>query len=260
MNNRIHFHFHLLAILLFFSISCSGQQQQTPTADFEDPYLADEVVDRLLSLFDSEEEESQESLHFLEKYWNDGFIPLLLDVVHFSNGQNNDAIFAFLQKQTGQELEPDVDTWLKWIWRQPEQKLPFQGYWMAAVYRNIDPRFENYFNNRTQTATIRLDEIRWGGVKQDGIPPLRYPKMIAATEAKYLNNSNVVFGISINGDHRAYPKRILAWHELFVDEIGGESPSLGFIVPCAGRSLPIQHPSGGCPPRSGHQRISLSLQ
>ena len=32
----------------------------------------------------------------------------------------------------------------------------------------------------------------------------------------------VVFGIAINGDERAYPKRILAWHEMFKDTIGGE--------------------------------------
>ena len=33
----------------------------------------------------------------------------------------------------------------------------------------------------------------------------------------------MIFGIEINGDVRAYPKRILAWHEMFVDTIGGES-------------------------------------
>ncbi|MEP1140266.1 MAG: DUF3179 domain-containing (seleno)protein [Balneola sp.] len=69
---------------------------------------------------------------------------------------------------------------------------------------------------------MRLDEIRWGGVRQDGIPPLRDPKMISAKEADYLGDKDVVFGIEVNGDVRAYPKRILAWHEMFVDEVGGE--------------------------------------
>ena len=45
--------------------------------------------------------------------------------------------------------------------------------------------------------------------------------MIKATEVEYLDNDNVVFGIKINGDARAYPKRILAWHEMFVDTVGG---------------------------------------
>ena len=30
-----------------------------------------------------------------------------------------------------------------------------------------------------------------------------------------------MFGLSVNGDARAYPKRILAWHEMFVDTVGG---------------------------------------
>ena len=45
--------------------------------------------------------------------------------------------------------------------------------------------------------------------------------MIGASEATYLGDDNIVFGIEINGDVRAYPKRILAWHELFTDEVGG---------------------------------------
>ena len=87
---------------------------------------------------------------------------------------------------------------------------------MGTVYA----RFRNYFGTDRKTR-IRLDEVRWGGVHQDGIPPLRQPKMLTAAEAQYLEDNNIVFGIEINGDVRAYPKRILAWHEMFVDEIGG---------------------------------------
>ena len=59
--------------------------------------------------------------------------------------------------------------------------------------------------------------------------------MISASEAEYLEDSNVVFGISLNGDARAYPKRILAWHEMFVDKVGGKK-SPASIAPCAARS------------------------
>ena len=45
--------------------------------------------------------------------------------------------------------------------------------------------------------------------------------MLNADEADYLDDDNIVFGIEINGDARAYPKRILAWHEMFTDTIGG---------------------------------------
>ncbi|NNE29367.1 MAG: DUF3179 domain-containing protein, partial [Saprospiraceae bacterium] len=64
----------------------------------------------------------------------------------------------------------------------------------------------------------RLDEILWGGVVQDGIPPLRDPKMVSANEANYLEEDNVVFGFYVNGVAKAYPRRILAWHEFVVDQ------------------------------------------
>ena len=47
--------------------------------------------------------------------------------------------------------------------------------------------------------------------------------MLPANDAHYLADTDVVFGIELNGDARAYPKRILAWHEMFKDTIGGES-------------------------------------
>ena len=62
----------------------------------------------------------------------------------------------------------------------------------------------------------------WGGVRQDAIPPLRFPKLIDAEDATYLSNNQVVFGLMINDSARAYPKRILAWHEMVIDEVGGE--------------------------------------
>ena len=45
--------------------------------------------------------------------------------------------------------------------------------------------------------------------------------MLAADDIGYLEDDHIVFGISVNGDARAYPKRILAWHEMFVDVVGG---------------------------------------
>jgi len=90
----------------------------------------------------------------------------------------------------------------------------------SLLYGLIDDRFSLYFSTSRETR-VRLDEVRWGGVLQDGIPPLRQPMMLAADQASYLEDDNMVFGIEINGDARAYPKRILAWHEMFVDNIRG---------------------------------------
>ena len=79
---------------------------------------------------------------------------------------------------------------------------------------------------------IRLEEITWGGVAVDGIPSLDSPAMIAVEDAGYLLDDDLVFGVEINGDERAYPLRIMGWHEMFNDVIGGVPVALAYCTLC----------------------------
>ncbi len=126
-----------------------------------------------------------------------------------------------LRHETGQDFGTNMNDWFRWMWNEPALNSPGYDAFKAEFYERIDPRFGKYFRDRGETSTIRLDEVRWGGVRQDGIPPLRNPKMLKALDADYLDDEDVVFGIEVNGDFRAYPKRILAWHEMFTDTVGG---------------------------------------
>jgi hypothetical protein len=57
---------------------------------------------------------------------------------------------------------------------------------------------------------VPLDQIVSGGPPPDGIPSIDEPKFISVQEAdKYLEDSELVLGLSINGDVRAYPLQIL---------------------------------------------------
>jgi hypothetical protein len=85
--------------------------------------------------------------------------------------------------------------------------------------------------------TIRLDEMMWGGVKVDGIPPLDQPKVIPAADAKYLKNNDVVFAVYVNGEARAHPKRVLAWHEMTNDRVGGMDLTLVYCTLCGSAIL-----------------------
>ncbi len=125
-----------------------------------------------------------------------------------------------IKADTWEDFGFDAQEWYSWIWNQPENISADYANFKADLYKNIDPRFDKYFRDRWDTAQIRLDEIRWGWVVQDGIPPLRQPEMILGADADYLDDDDVVFGIEVEGDVRAYPKRILAWHEMFVDTVG----------------------------------------
>lgn len=160
-------------------------------------------------------------LGYISNNWKPEFIPMLLDsFVLIRNPDTLRGLIALLQRKTGQEHGYDLQAWYQWLWNQPVAEHPRYADFKSAYYSLIDSRFSEYFSS-DKPHTIRLDEVRWGGVRQDGIPPLRGPKMIAADEATYLEDDNVVFGIEVNGDVRAYPKRILAWHEMFVDTVGG---------------------------------------
>ena len=162
------------------------------------------------------------SLSAIKENWHNGLIAMSLEVIAYTPpGDIRDELLSLMHKSTGQTSITGIQEWYAWLWNQNIE--PALGYnnFKANLYRNIDPLFEEYFRDRHDVARIRLDEIRWGGVGQDGIPPLRNPEMIDAEDADYLEDDNIVFGIEINGDARAYPKRILAWHEMFTDTIGG---------------------------------------
>lgn len=204
--------FFLLTIAtpLEFSHAASGDENQLKDA-----------ASVFMDLLTGESDSADAGLAAIEKNWDMSLVPMVLESIRFSNSQVlREGLVKTLQEKTGQNFGLDLDSWFKWLWAQPEQRHPNYASFKSELYRFLDPVFEGYFNDERPT-TIRLDEIRWGGVVQDGIPPLRQPEMIKADDAKYLSDSDVIFGIKINGDARAYPKRILAWHEMFVDTIGG---------------------------------------
>ncbi len=68
--------------------------------------------------------------------------------------------------------------------------------------------------------TLNLDIITILG--KDGIPAILDPQFISAAEAaEQMLDSERVLGVSINGDHRAYPLNQLSRHEIVNVELGG---------------------------------------
>ena len=153
--------------------------------------------------------------------WHESSAALLIEMIHFMQSRRAlKSVLALIERASGRPFEGGVDVWYEWLWSVERPVHPDHALFKAMLYAPIDPRFAEYFEGRPKTL-IRLDEIRWGGVRRDGIPPLKNPLMIAARDATWLQGDDIVFGVAINGDLRAYPKRILAWHEMFKDRIGG---------------------------------------
>jgi hypothetical protein len=216
--SRIYHSFRIYFISFVFLQSLPFQKSiaETPLESLSKDFMI---------LIESREAELiQQSVNRIEKYWHRTHLPMAIEAYRYIRYTlSPNVIEDLIKKESGLSNISDINALYFWLWNQ--DILPSADYanFKADLYRRIDSRFENYFLNRQDSARIRLDEIRWGGVVQDGIPPLRNPKMLAAKEAKYLKDNHIVFGIKINGDARAYPKRILAWHEMFTDSIGGVS-------------------------------------
>ncbi len=173
-----------------------------------------------LDLTQTGENELDAYLNEIKQGWHPGSATMLLEMTQVAKFHvSRQKIFAALEEKTGQKFGNKSSLWIQWIWDQEYNTHPQYSKFKHDLYHRADNKFVEYFLD-SDNAKIRLDEMRWGGVAQDAIPPLKNPEMISVAEATYLADTDVVFGVSINGDHRCYPKRILAWHEMFKDTIG----------------------------------------
>lgn len=68
-----------------------------------------------------------------------------------------------------------------------------------------------------------------GGPSKDGIPSIDDPSFVSAADADgYLNPGDVVFGVASDRARKAYPQRILVWHEICNDSIEGTPVSITY--------------------------------
>ena len=179
-----------------------------------------EIETYFLEIANPDPEISNRAFDAIEALWHPGFVVMAVEVLRFIPQDRRQRLLRIVRARSGKDFGMDFDQWYDWIWSQEPNDPPRYAEFKALLYGLIDRKFVGYFSSE-RASTIRLDEVRWGGVVQDGIPPLRGPEMITAAQARYLQDDNVVFGLEIEGDARAYPKRILAWHEMFVDTVGG---------------------------------------
>jgi len=82
--------------------------------------------------------------------------------------------------------------------------------------------------------SIDFKEILSGGPPKDGIPSIEQPKFMAAAKVNFndLGNNEPVISIIVDGTARAYPLRILIWHEIVNDEINGVPIAVTYCPLC----------------------------
>ena len=256
-----------VAALLLLASAVTAEAQP-PAADGDHPDIR-----LFFALLDRDGDAAEDALDQLAGQWRDGYAGMLWDMMRFlppprrasssafstdptdptNRTQDLDApaveepgtrvwrrLMRFLEDRADQRFRGDMERVHQWIWAQPYDPHPdytlFKGIW----YSEIDPRFADFFPPGAETR-IRLDEIDWGGVQVNGIPPLEYPQHVAAGDdaADYLDDDDIVFGIAAGGETRAYPKRILAWHEMALDRIGAVELTIVYCTLC-GTVIPYE--------------------
>ncbi|WP_171122532.1 MULTISPECIES: DUF3179 domain-containing protein [unclassified Ruegeria] len=219
---------------------------------------SDPVLQAVRSTLYGSNSEFAEGMAYLVARGNPDVVPALLTAMRYGRQRSNE-ITGVMRDLTGETIGTDWFDWMLWQENNPQltphpSLIPFK----REVLLGIDPNFDDFLRPeylQPEKMKIRLEEITWGGVHKDGIPSLDNPTLVPVSRAEYLKDSDLVFGVSINGDTRAYPLRIMGWHEMFNEVIGGVPVALAYCTLCgsgilfetqvAGRSKPLVFGSSG---------------
>ncbi len=105
-----------------------------------------------------------------------------------------------------------------------------------ALAITYDPRHGEFLDPALPRTISAQEVVR--SRRADEIVALDTPGYLTADQAAaWINDSDVVIGISVNGDARAYPRRILDWHEMVNDVVGGVPVSLASCSLCGSAIL-----------------------
>ena len=80
--------------------------------------------------------------------------------------------------------------------------------------------------------SVPLDQLVDGGPGKDGIPAILTPTFISATGATFLRDEDRVLGLTAGTEAKAYPVKILNWHEIVNDTIGGKAIVVTYCPLC----------------------------
>jgi hypothetical protein len=162
---------------------------------------------------------------------------VLVDLLRFHQIPEHKPLETAPATLTGVELTEGV-AWVAYsdlllAWDIPAPPGYFER--KRAIYLVTEPSWEPFFD---PDGDLDWREVSWGGVSRDGIDALVDPVAIPAEDADWLPDDDIVFGAVIDGEARAYPRRILEVHEMANDTLGGRRVALSYCTLCGS---PILH-------------------
>lgn len=109
-----------------------------------------------------------------------------------------------------------------------------------AIFSAVVPGWDRIFVD----GDVDWRLVSWGGVLIDDrpfgqtdepcncIPAADNPEVSTAAEATWLEDDDIVFGIEVNGEYRAYPRRIMEVREMVNDTLGGRDLGIPYCTLC----------------------------
>jgi hypothetical protein len=205
----------LVAVLLLASPAAA--ETRSPTGALLDDLLPDQPTDAQVRAYAA-----------LERSGDRRAIPALVELLRFDLPVPAELPIGVLEALSGQRFGPAWPRWVEWLQKQTDITPPPEFIaWKGRLLGLIDPAFLEWFRPGVPTR-IRMEEVVWGGVAKDGIPALTRPPHVPAARATYLTDDEPVFGVTLNGQSRAYPHRIMDWHEMANDVVGGVAVALAY--------------------------------
>lgn len=97
----------------------------------------------------------------------------------------------------------------------------------------VDTQEEVTLEEKYLNGTLTFEDLTWGCPRPDCIPSIDDPVFETVAEADtWMRDEDVVFGLSHQGEFRAYPQRILNWHEIVNDTVAGDPIAVTFCPLC----------------------------
>jgi hypothetical protein len=220
-----------IALLALFlgAASCPGPDSRSPSSSAAGAEI-ESNLDRLL-LFDAEA--TRAVLKKASAAKDRRYLAPFFELLRFPESAPKAEVGAAMDAIAGEQLGGDWARWYEWLAAHPDVRtVPGFASWKGRLYAHfVDPAMKRFLDSG-RPSTIRPELIQWGGVKVDGIPALDAAPLLRAKGATYLTPEEPVFGVQVNGDVRAYPLRILDWHEMANDVVGKVPVSLAYCTLC----------------------------
>jgi len=210
--------------------------------------LSSELVNAVEAVFDAETlktgwgRDQEIALDTIAESKDPRLAWLISDLMRFA-GQDglgsrlNETVESLLNIKLGsRSWGVTTDHLIAWDIPAPPDYLKFK----REVFTSLIPGWDQIFKE----GEIDWRHVSWGGVLIDDrafdttdepcncIPAADNPEVTKANDADWLDDDAIVFGVEVNGEYRAYPRRIMEVREMVNDTLGGRDLGIPYCTLC----------------------------